>query len=56
MEENIRLLINLLILLQSIHNSGDTIDNGSTTSITLLTQYSKIKLTSDGTTIWFSSV
>jgi hypothetical protein len=37
-------------------HSGDTIDNGSTTSITLLTQYSKIKLTSDGTTIWFSSI
>lgn len=36
--------------------AGDTIDDGSTTSTTLSTQYSKIKLTSDGTSIWFSNI
>lgn len=37
-------------------NSGDTIDNGTSISTSLSTQYSKIKLTNDGSSIWFSNI
>jgi hypothetical protein len=36
--------------------AGDTIDDGSTSSLSLSTQYSKLKLTCDGTTNWFSNL
>jgi hypothetical protein len=36
--------------------AGDTINDGSTTSTTLSTQYSKIKLTSDNSSTWFSNI
>jgi len=36
--------------------TGDTIDNGSTTTATLSTQYSKLTLTNLGNGIWFSNI